>query len=53
VTGLPDKARYYITCYRSHPQDYPYRKEIYSVQVNGASILSVFDLRVEPDNQSK
>jgi hypothetical protein len=53
LTGSPDNARYYITDYRGHPQDYPFRKEIYSVQVNGASILSVFDLRGEPDNQSK
>jgi hypothetical protein len=52
-TDTPEEARYYITNYRWHVEDYPYKKEFYSVRVNGASILSVFDLRAEPDNRSK
>lgn len=47
------KARYFIADYRFHPENYPYQKEVFSVRVNGASILSVFDLREEAGNQSK
>jgi hypothetical protein len=53
LIGHMINARYFIADYRFHPADYPYKKEIYSVKVGGASILSVFDLRGEPGNQSK
>ena len=48
-----DQARYFIGNYASHPEEYPFQKKIYSVYLDGASILSVFDLRMEADNQSK
>ncbi len=53
LQGDITNARYFIADYRFHPQDYPYQNEIYSVKVDGASILSVFDMRGEPGNQSK
>jgi hypothetical protein len=53
VVDDPDQARYFIGNYRYHPEEYPFNKKIYSVNVDKASILSVFDLRVEPGNQSK
>jgi hypothetical protein len=53
LIGQEKNARYLVADYRFHPGDYPYQKEIYSVKVGGASILSVFDLRGEPGNQSK
>jgi hypothetical protein len=52
IMDSPIQARYFVGNYFFHPDEYPYRKKIYSVDVGGTSILSVFDLRVEPDNQS-
>jgi hypothetical protein len=53
IKDSPNQARYFVGNYLHHPEEYPFQKKIYSVNVDGASILSVFDLRVEPDNQSK
>jgi len=38
----PNDADYVTTTYRSHPQDYPQAREVYSVKVGNASIASVF-----------
>jgi hypothetical protein len=53
IEDSPDQARYFVGNYRYHPEEYSFGKKIYSVTVDGASILSVFDLRMEPDNQNK
>jgi hypothetical protein len=53
VKDFPDQARYFVGIYGSIPEEYPYQKEIYSVNLDGASLLSIYDLRVEPDNHSK
>jgi hypothetical protein len=50
---MPSEVRYFVGNYFVHPSEYPYHKKIYSVNVEGASILSVFDLSVESDNQSE
>lgn len=53
IEDSPDQARYFVGNYRYHPEEYSLNKKIYSVTVDGASILSIFDLRMEPDNQNK
>jgi hypothetical protein len=53
VKDSPDQARYFMGIYGSIPEEYPFHKKIFSVNVDGASLLSIFDLRVAPDNQSK
>jgi hypothetical protein len=52
IEDSPDQARYFVGNYRYHPEEYSIGKRIYSVTVDGASILSIFDLRTEPDNQN-
>ena len=38
-----EQADYFLTEYRWHPQDYPFQdKEVYSIEVNGSKIMSVF-----------
>jgi len=39
------KAKYFITNYRDHPQDYPYPNEVFNVTVDGAKLVSVFQLK--------
>ena len=41
----PDEAKYIITNYRWHKQDYPYPNEFFSINVGNAKILSVFRLK--------
>jgi hypothetical protein len=53
IKDAPEQARYFLGNYRTHPDEYPYRDKIYSADVGGTSILSVFDLRGEPGNQSQ
>jgi hypothetical protein len=53
IESSPDQARYFVGNYRYHPEEYPYKNKIYSVIVDGASILSVFDLDMEPENLYK
>jgi hypothetical protein len=53
IEDSPDQARYFVGNYRYHPEEYSFNNKIYSVTVDGASILSVFDLNTEPDNQNK
>ena len=41
----PEKADYFVTVYRWHPGEYPYGDPVYSVDVGGARIASVYRLR--------
>jgi len=41
----PQKAKYYLTNYRWHPQPYDYPDEVFSIVVGDASIFSVFQLK--------
>ena len=41
----PDKADYFITNYRWHPEPYPYRDEVFQLRADGRRIHSVFRLR--------
>ena len=38
----PDDADYVMTTFRSHPQDYPGAKEVFSVKVGNASVATVY-----------
>jgi hypothetical protein len=40
-------AEYFLGNYRWHRGEYPFRREVYSVRVGGASIMSVYDLRFD------
>jgi hypothetical protein len=40
-------AEYYLGNYRWHRGEYPFRHEVYSVRVGDASIMSVYDLRLD------
>jgi hypothetical protein len=40
-------AEYYLGNYRWHRGEYPFRREVYSVRVGDASIMSVYDLRFD------
>jgi hypothetical protein len=46
------EADYFVTNYRSHPENYPYPREVFSVRVGNASIASVFRLRPPRDSVS-
>jgi hypothetical protein len=46
------EADYFVTNYRSHPENYPYPREVFSVRVGNASIASVFRLRPLRDSVS-
>ena len=41
------QADYFITNYRFHPNDYPY-KEVFSIKRQGSRILSIFSLKSDP-----
>ena len=45
VTKSPLEADYFITNYRYHPQDYPYKHEVYKIVRDKNHILSVFKLK--------
>ncbi len=40
-----NEARYFVTNYRGHPQDFPYANEVFNVTIDGAKIASVFLLK--------
>ena len=40
----PELARYFITTYRQHPKEYPYRDEAHAVWVDGIKIAAAFRL---------
>lgn len=39
------EAKYFISNFRWHPDDYPYQDEFYSVDVRGTKIIAVYELR--------
>jgi hypothetical protein len=41
----PEDAKYFLTEYRWHKEDYPYEDEFYSIKVGNARIMTVFKLR--------
>jgi hypothetical protein len=43
--GTPEEAKYLLTNYRWHKQDYPYANEYFSIRVGNAKIMSVFQLK--------
>jgi hypothetical protein len=40
-------AEYFLGNYRWHRGEYPYRREVYAVTVDGAAIMAVYDLRFD------
>jgi len=48
-TDNPAQARYFITNFRWHPDDYPF-PEIFTIQVSDVKILSLYELHVPSQN---
>jgi hypothetical protein len=44
-TSELSQARYFVTEFRWHPQDYPFPPAWYSIQVRGVEIMAVYKLR--------
>ncbi|MDP2922003.1 MAG: hypothetical protein Q8O12_06550 [Candidatus Omnitrophota bacterium] len=40
----PDEARYFLSEYRWHNGEYPYKNEFYSIKINGAKIMAAYKL---------
>jgi len=40
----PEQAKYFLTNYRWHPQDYSYQNEFYVIKVGGAKIMVVYKI---------
>jgi hypothetical protein len=40
----PEGAKYFVSNYRWHPEDYPYKDECYSIRVGNAKIMAVYKL---------
>jgi len=40
----PEDAEYFLTNYRWHPEDYPYKDERYSIKIGNAKIMSVYKI---------
>ena len=40
----PEEAKYFISNYRYHPDDYPYENEYFSIEIGGAKIMVVYKL---------
>lgn len=45
IVDTPEKADYFMSDYRWHPQDYPYQKKYYSINVEGSEIMVVYQLK--------
>lgn len=41
----PKEAKYFLSNYRWHPDEYPYGKEYFSIKVDGAAIVVVYKLK--------
>jgi len=39
-----DRADYFVSNYRGHPEDYDYKNKYYSITVRGAEIMAIFKL---------
>jgi hypothetical protein len=40
-----EDATYFLSDFRYHPQDYPFGRQFYSINVNGAKIMAVYKLK--------
>ena len=40
----PDEAKYFLSNYRVHKEEYPYKEEYYSIKFDGAKIMVVYRL---------
>jgi len=40
----PDEAEYFLSNYRGHKEEYPYKEEYYSIKIGGAKIMVVYRL---------
>ncbi len=40
-----DDAKYFLSNYRDHKDEYPYENEFYSININGAKIMVVYKLK--------
>jgi len=38
----PDEAKYFLSTYRWHKEEYPYKDEYYSIKIDGAKIVVVY-----------
>jgi hypothetical protein len=45
VIGSPETSDYFISAFRWHPQDYPYGKEYFAVNIRGTKILTVYKVK--------
>ena len=41
----PDEAKYFLSSYRQHPDEYQYENEYYSIEIGGAKIMVVYLLK--------
>ena len=41
----PEEAKYFLSNYRWHPEDYPYEKEYFSIKIGDAKIVVVYKLK--------
>ena len=41
----PAEARYFLSNYRWHKEEYPYNDEFYSIKIDGAKIMVVYKLK--------
>ena len=41
----PEDAKYFVSNYRWHPEDYPYKDEYYSIKIGNAKIMVVYRLK--------
>ncbi|MFB0526328.1 MAG: hypothetical protein ACETVO_02505 [bacterium] len=40
----PKEAKYFLSNYRWHREEYPYREEYYSIKIDGAKIMVVYKM---------
>ena len=45
IVDSPERANYYVSNYRGHPQDYPFPEKYYSIVVRGTEIMVVYKLK--------
>jgi hypothetical protein len=42
--GDPNEAKYFLSDYRGHKDEYPYKNEYYSIKIGGAKIIVVYKM---------
>jgi len=43
----PEEAKYFLSNYRWHREDYPYKNKVYSIRVRGTEILTVYKMNAD------